>query len=129
LTTNFKKSEFDCKCGCKMPPKVLVNVVKTADNLQVLRDHLKASITINSAYRCKTHNASSGGVKTSQHLEGIATDITCKAHKPESLYKIIEDLIKKGKLKEGGLGLYNTFVHYDIRGKKARWNNSTTNNN
>jgi len=24
-------------------------------------------------------------------------------------------------MKEGGLGLYNTFVHYDIRGTKARW--------
>jgi uncharacterized protein YcbK (DUF882 family) len=129
LTTNFKKSEFECKCGCKMPSKVLTNVVKTANNLQVLRGYLKASITINSAFRCNTHNASVGGVKTSQHLEGIATDITCKSHNPESLYKIIENLIKEGKLKEGGLGLYNTFVHYDIRGKKARWNNSTTNNN
>ena len=121
MTSNFKKSEFECKCGCKMPPKVLINVVKTADNLQVLRDHLKTSITINSAYRCKAHNLASKGVKTSQHLQGIATDITCKAHNPKSLYNIIEDLIKEGKLKEGGLGLYNTFVHYDIRGKKARW--------
>ena len=96
--------------------------------MNVLRDYLKTSITINSAYRCKDHNASSGGVKTSQHLQGIATDITCKAHNPKSLYKNIEDLIKQGKLKEGGLGLYNTFVHYDIRGKKARWDNSTINN-
>ena len=122
MTANFKKSEFECKCGCKMPSKVLVNVVKTADNLQVLRDYLKASITINSAYRCKTHNAASKGVKTSQHLKGIATDITCKVHNPKNLYNIIEDLIEKGKLKEGGLGLYNTFVHYDIRNSgKARW--------
>jgi len=31
-------------------------------------------------------------------------------------------LIKKGEIKEGGLGLYNTFVHYDtyFDGKKAR---------
>jgi hypothetical protein len=23
---------------------------------------------------------------------------------------------------QGGLGLYDSFVHYDIRGTKARWN-------
>ena len=119
LTKNFNKSEFECKCGCKMPPKVLSNVVRTADNLQVLRDILGESITINSAYRCKTHNLAVGGVKTSQHTLGIATDLATKD--PESLYETIEHLIEKGTLKEGGLGIYNTFVHYDTRGNKARW--------
>jgi hypothetical protein len=28
-------------------------------------------------------------------------------------------------MKEGGLGLYNSWVHYDIRGKKIRWDKST----
>ena len=28
-------------------------------------------------------------------------------------------------MKEGGVGLYNGFVHYDIRGTKARWDNSS----
>lgn len=119
MTKNFKKSEFDCKCCCKMPPKVLANVVRTADNLQVLRDVLGKPIKINSAYRCKTHNLASGGVKSSQHILGIATDLA--TNNPESLYDTIEKLIEKGLLKEGGLGLYNTFVHYDTRGNKARW--------
>ena len=119
MTKNFKKSEFECKCGCTMPSKVLANVVRTADNLQVLRDILGESITINSAYRCKTHNLASGGVKSSQHILGIATDLA--TNNPESLYDTIENLINKGVLKEGGLGIYNTFVHYDTRGNKARW--------
>tara|TARA_R110001606_G_scaffold188368_2_gene336101 strand:- start:842 stop:1165 length:324 start_codon:yes stop_codon:yes gene_type:complete len=102
-----------------MPSKVLANVVRTADNLQVLRDILGESITINSAYRCKTHNLASGGVKSSQHILGIATDLA--TNNPESLYDTIENLINKGVLKEGGLGIYNTFVHYDTRGNKARW--------
>lgn len=119
MTKNFNKSEFDCKCGCKMPPKVLANVVRTADNLQVLRDVLGEPIKINSAYRCKSHNLASGGVKSSKHTLGIATDLATK--NPESLYQTIESLIKQGILKEGGLGIYNTFIHYDTRGKKARW--------
>jgi len=24
-------------------------------------------------------------------------------------------------MKQGGLGLYDSFVHYDVRGVKARW--------
>lgn len=119
MTTNFKKLEFDCKCGCKMPPKVLANVVRTADNLQVLRDALGEPIKINSAYRCKSHNLSVGGVKTSKHTLGIATDLA--TNNPESLFNTIEELINKGILKEGGLGIYNTFIHYDTRGERARW--------
>jgi uncharacterized protein YcbK (DUF882 family) len=119
LTKNFKKSEFECKCGCKMPPKVLANIVRTAANLQVLRDILDEPIKINSAYRCKTHNLAVGGVKTSKHTLGIATDLA--TNNPKSLYETIEYLIEKGVLKEGGLGIYNTFVHYDTRGNKARW--------
>jgi len=32
-------------------------------------------------------------------------------------------LIRAGKMKEGGVGLYVSqgFVHYDIRGTRARW--------
>lgn len=119
MTTNFKKLEFDCKCGCKMPPKVLANVVRTADNLQVLRDALGEPIKINSAYRCNSHNLASGGVKSSKHTLGIATDLA--TNNPESLFNTIEELISKGILKEGGLGIYNTFIHYDTRGEKARW--------
>ena len=35
--------------------------------------------------------------------------------------KTIEALIELEYIPEGGLGIYNTFVHYDIRGYKARW--------
>ena len=33
----------------------------------------------------------------------------------------IEKLIKEGKMKQGGIGIYKGFIHYDIRGTKARW--------
>ena len=45
-----------------------------------------------------------------------------KGMSPKDVYASIERLIELGEMKEGGLGLYNTFVHYDIRGTKARWN-------
>ena len=30
-------------------------------------------------------------------------------------------LISEGKMHNGGVGLYNTFVHYDIRATPTRW--------
>ena len=122
MTKNFKIEEFECKCGCEMPCDVYDNIIKLASQLQFLRDYTGRPITINSAYRCPEHNAKIGGSKTSQHLLGKAADITIQSLKPAEVYKLIEELIDMGHLLQGGLGLYDNFVHYDIRKKKARWN-------
>ena len=122
MTKNFKLKEFECKCGCDMPLEVYENIIKLASQLQFLRDYTGRPITINSAYRCPDHNAKVGGSKTSQHLLGKAADITIQSLKPAEVYALIEDLIDMGHLLQGGLGLYDTFVHYDIRKTKARWN-------
>ena len=122
MTKNFKIKEFECKCECDMPLEVYENIIKLASQLQFLRDYTGRPITINSAYRCPEHNAKVGGSKTSQHLLGKAADITIQSLKPAEVYALIEELIDMGHLLQGGLGLYDTFVHYDIRKTKARWN-------
>lgn len=121
LTKNFSKSEFDSKDGAEMPKKVLANVKKLAECLQVIRDNTGKSITINSGYRSKSHNKKIGGKPKSIHLLGLAADIVVKEYTPKQVYELIELLIEKGELPEGGLKAYSTFTHYDIRGKKARW--------
>jgi uncharacterized protein YcbK (DUF882 family) len=122
LTKNFTKREFKSKDGSKMPDSVLENVKELALNLQVLRDFLGEPLRINSAYRSEAHNKSVGGSSKSQHLLGKASDLRVKDLDSDDLYHIIEALISEGKMKEGGLGLYNSFVHYDTRGTRARWN-------
>ena len=104
-----------------MPSNVKSNIEKLAEELQVLREVVDSSITINSAYRCPSHNKSVGGAKNSQHLLGNASDIVIQGRKPSDTYSLIELLIKDGVILEVGLGKYNTFTHYDIRGNKARW--------
>lgn len=121
LTKNFTQREFKSRDGSKMPEDVLCNIKDLADSLQVLRDFLGEPIRINSAYRSPEHNKAIGGVKSSQHILGKAADIKVKDIETKDLYLIIESLIVDGKMKQGGLGLYDTFVHYDIRGSKARW--------
>ena len=124
MTKNFSKEEFDCNDGSEMPINVYHNMVKVANQLQSLRDYIGKPIQVNSAWRSEEYNASIGGVKNSQHIMGRAADIVIKGMTPIEVSKIIEELISKGDMLQGGLGIYSSFVHYDIRGTKARWNYS-----
>ena len=121
LTDNFYLQEFNCKDGTEIPLELIDNVQELAESLQELRCHFGESIFINSSYRHKEYNQSIGGSSRSQHLLAKASDIRLSSFNPVEVYDAIEMLIVKGDMKEGGLGLYNTFVHYDIRGTKARW--------
>lgn len=123
LTENFSKSEFDSKDGSEMPCEVLENIKELATNLQELRNYLKVPIRINSGYRSPEHNKSIGGVKNSQHVLGKASDVATSTFSPEQIKDAILFLISKGRMKNGGIGIYNTFVHYDIRETPARWDN------
>lgn len=122
LTDNFWLNEFDCKDGTSVPEHLIPNVQKLADSLQVLRDTIDEPIFINSAYRTVEHNSKIGGSSRSQHLFAKAADIRVgEGFTPNIIYQLIEELINDGLMAEGGLGLYETFVHYDVRGFKARW--------
>lgn len=121
MTRNFKLQEFACRDGTPVPEEFIANVEKLAENLQVLRDYLDEPIHINSGFRTKEYNRSCGGRIFSQHLVAKAADITVKSKTPKELKAIIEKLIGEGKMAQGGIGLYPGFVHYDIRGIKARW--------
>jgi uncharacterized protein YcbK (DUF882 family) len=124
LTNNFSLEEFECKCGCVMPEFVKKNVQELAENLQVIRDAY-GRIDLTNSYRCKDHNADVGGSVNSQHLKGKAADIKSKAVSPSEIATIVDDLMKSEKFKLGGIGIYNTFTHVDIRGTRARWSKTT----
>ncbi len=124
LTKDFVKAEFDSKDGAKMPDAVLSNIKKLAESLQVLRDYFGVPISINSGYRSPARNKAVGGVPNSQHVKGMAADIVVKGKSPKEVATAIFKLQNEGKMKKGGVGLYNTFVHYDIRGNNVRWNYS-----
>jgi uncharacterized protein YcbK (DUF882 family) len=122
LTKNFRLKQFHSHDGSIMPNEVFQNVKELANNLQVLRDTIKLPIKVKSGYRSPEHNASVGGVANSQHLTGKASDISVTGMSPKQVADTIIELISKGKMKQGGIGVYRTFVHYDIRGNEARWN-------
>ena len=124
LTDNFSMDEFECKCGCVMPEFVKKNVQELAENLQVIRD-VYGKIGLTNAYRCKEHNADVGGSVNSQHLKGKAADIKSSDIKPKDMAAIVDDLMKCESFELGGIGIYNTFTHVDIRGVRARWSKTS----
>jgi uncharacterized protein YcbK (DUF882 family) len=125
LTENFSLKEFACHDGSEMPNDVIQRLQILAIQLQKIRNFINMPININSGYRSPAHNKSIGGVSNSQHVLGNASDLSIKNMTPEQLRDILEDLIDEGEILQGGIGIYNSFVHYDIgyNGKKRRWDN------
>jgi uncharacterized protein YcbK (DUF882 family) len=121
LTDNFKLSEFRCKDGTDVPDDLRENVQLLCENLQALRDHIGKPIRVISGYRSPKYNRRIGGAKRSQHMSAKAADIKIKGMKPSEVKSVIVKLIKEGKMMPGGVGLYTTFTHYDVRGRNARW--------
>ena len=115
LSDNFTVSEFKCKDGSD---KVLIDT-DLVDILQKVRTHFNKPVTINSAYRNATYNKKIGGASKSQHVYGTAADIVVKDTKPEDVAKYVEFLMPN----KGGIGLYSTFTHVDVRVVRARWKN------
>lgn len=121
LTKNFSLSEFACQDGTPVPVRYIENARELAKNLQVLRDYFGEPVFVSSGYRTPTWNKKVGGAKNSQHKKAKAGDITMKKRSPEEIQNTIELLIRRGKMKNGGLGKYKGFTHYDTRDVPARW--------
>lgn len=114
LSKNFKVKEFACTDGTD-PIFIDTELVEI---LQKIRSHFGKPVTITSAYRTPTKNKACGGEKYSQHLYGKAADIKVKNTTPAKVAAYAETLLKN----RGGIGIYSTFVHIDIRLTKSRWN-------
>ena len=110
---NFKLAEFRCRhCG-----KLKLNI-----NLLLKLEELRTALgdkpmIINSGYRCITHNANVGGIKTSEHLKGNAADIRVVGLSPDEVHKVADTMFN-------GVGKYNTFTHVDVGVNRYRWDNT-----
>lgn len=121
LTENFSLWEFKCRDGTEVPEEYMANVRELAGNLQILRDKIDKPITVISGYRSPEYNRKIKGARRSQHLVAKAGDLIVKGMSPDEVKEAIVELIKEGKMKKGGVGLYTHFTHYDVRGFNRRW--------
>lgn len=113
MTQNFKRSEFECKCGCGADD-ISEDLVR---RLQEVRDLLGEPMKVTSGVRCKKHNASSGvgGSPNSSHITGNATavDIACgnSAYRQRLLKAVLQVFDRCGVAK--------TFLHMDVDPNKT----------
>ena len=114
LSTNFKVKEFACKDGSDT---ILISS-ELVTLLQKVRTHFGKALYINSAYRTEVYNKQIGGSQYSQHKYGMAADIRIDGVTPKKVAEYLETLIPN----KGGIGIYKTFCHIDVRSVRARWN-------
>lgn len=117
LTAHFKVREFACKDGSD----TIFISTGLAQVLQQIRAHFGKPVTINSAYRTETYNKKVGGSTYSQHKYGLAADIVVQGVAPLEVAKYAQTLLPSS----GGIGLYKTFVHVDVRAVKYRWDKTS----
>jgi len=116
-TAHFCLAEFKCRDGTAVPKQLYKNVQSLMDKLETLRTVLgDRPIYISSAYRHEKYNAKIGGVKDSQHIVAKAADIRVKGLNSTQVYTVADKVFY-----DGGVGVYDGFVHVDVRTKKARW--------
>ena len=114
VAKNFDSSEFACHCGCGFDA-IRAELVY---GLQQLRDALGVPICVSSGCRCPRHNLTVGSGNDSQHVLGYAADIQVDGVTPRDVAHAAEQI---PTFRDGGIGLYNTWVHVDARGHRARW--------
>lgn len=119
IRPHFKK-RGEVLCG--LPPRALWdNLLPTLRVADELRERLDLPLQlIISAYRSPQYNAKCPGASTrSQHLHNRALDLVfdCPA---EDAFAMAKTLREEG-LFTGGLGLYESFIHIDTRGRNATW--------
>lgn len=114
LSTNFTAKEFACQDGSD--PIIVSDAL--VELLQKIRTYFGKAVTISSGYRNASHNTTVGGATYSGHQYGIAADIVVSGVTPTTVAKYVETLIPNS----GGIGIYSSFTHVDVRDTKSRWN-------
>ena len=114
ITDHFRVYEFACKDGSD-PVFISQPLAELLENIRV---HFGKPVHINSGYRTVSFNASlKNSSKKSQHCNGLAADIRVEGHTPVEVYNYACQLLGD----HGGVGIYDTFVHVDVRAKKSRF--------
>lgn len=118
ITEHFRVYEFACTDGSD-PVFISQALVDILENIRV---HFGRTVKVTSGYRTVSYNASiKNSSKKSQHCNGLAADIQVEGHTPLEVYNYACSLLGD----HGGVGIYNTFVHVDVRAVKSRFDYRT----
>lgn len=115
LSPHFKVKEFHSR---KDPSDIVKVDEKLLKLLENIRNFTGKAVHINSGYRSPEYNKTiKNASPKSQHCEGKAADIWIEGVTPAKVAEIAECYLGSS----GGIGVYSTFTHVDVRTKGARW--------
>ena len=117
FSKNFTQKELCCKCGCGGTP-----TLELVQMLQEIRNAMEIPLKVNSVARCETLNKKIGGAQGSYHMHGQAVDISIRRLSSTQVNSLKEIALEKGFR---GMGLYNTFIHFDLRPTPQFWDRRT----
>jgi hypothetical protein len=133
ITPHFSIEEFHCHDGTPYPTEwIECRLHPLCTVLETVRAELGSRPTwILSGYRTLAHNRAVGGAPHSQHTQGRAADITVENIPPSVVHAAVLRLFHAGRIEIGGLGLYASWIHVDIRprppsGYLATWTGSSS---
>lgn len=106
----FSLEEFECPCCHRVMLHPLL-----LQKLSLLRDKINLPLLISSGYRCKKENRKVHGVKASYHIFGLAVDVQVPS------MDMVDLRLYAINTSFGGIGLYDNFLHLDIRSVPERW--------
>jgi len=114
LSAHFSRKELSCRCCGRLQIDS-----RLLDGLEKLRSLAGVPVRVHAGYRCPRHNRELGGVPHSEHLEGLAADVSLPGL---SLQRMYELALEVPQFAEGGIGVYDgNFLHVDVRDRRARW--------
>lgn len=102
--------------GWDIPSDLIFNIEDTIIFIDDMREYLDIPIAITSSYRPDWYNKKIGGVPGSMHTFFNAIDSVPVDGKKESLRRM-QKYALENRIKGTGVGLYNTFLHFDTRYK------------
>lgn len=115
LSPHFRVREFHSKHDPSDLVKVDERLVTLLENI---RNHVGKPVHLNSGYRSPEYNATlKNASPRSQHCNGKAADIWVEGVTPKQIADIAECYLGSS----GGIGIYKTFTHVDVRTSCARW--------
>ena len=95
--------------------------------LEEFRKRVASPVVLTSVYRDLSYNTTIGGATRSQHMAFTAADFKVVgegegegAGTTGEWAELMQQIRSDGFFK-GGIGVYNTFVHVDVRGTRADW--------
>ena len=111
---NFQERELACRCGCGLNGCT----AKLVDALEDLRTVIGKPVNVNSAYRCAEHNAKVGGAPNSEHVNGLAADVSVAGLTATELEQYARQI---PAIKGIGRADHQNYLHVDVRDTPGEW--------